>query len=152
MKSKPRGISRRQFVAACGAANLVSGALWQPGIAAAQRGPSRWQLPLDTDWSFGGNGRQSTGVTLPHCVAKLSWQDWDPAAWQNVWQYRRHFSLPGEFRNRRAFLQFDGVMVGASPAINGHALPEHLGGYLPFRYEITDWLTAGDNVLTVAVD
>ena len=26
--------------------------------------------------------------------------------------------------------------------INGHALPQHLGGYLPLRYEITDWLDA----------
>ncbi len=155
MKSKPHGISRREFVETCAVGNLASftlGALWQPGTAAAQRGPSRWQFPLDADWSFGGSGQQPAIITLPHCVAKLSWQDWDPAAWQNVWQYRRHFSPPGEFRNRRAFLQFDGVMVGASPAINGHALPEHLGGYLPFRYEITDWLTAGDNVLTVAVD
>jgi beta-galactosidase len=30
--------------------------------------------------------------------------------------------------------------------------PNTLGGYLPFRYEITDWLTGGDNVLAVAVD
>src|ERR1039458_6386990 len=43
-------------------------------------------------------------------------------------------------------------MTGASPAINGHALPEHLGGYLPFRYEISDWLTGGGNVLALAVD
>ena len=38
------------------------------------------------------------------------------------------------------------------PSVNGHPLPEHLGGYLPFRYEITDWLKNGENVLDVAVD
>jgi beta-galactosidase len=91
-------------------------------------------------------------ICLPHCVTKLSWQDWEPAAWEHVWAYRRHFSLPREFRNRRVFLEFDGVMVSAAPVINGHGLPEHLGGYLPFRHEITDWLTGGDNVLAVAVD
>jgi beta-galactosidase len=136
-----------------------------PGTARteSQTGPARWSVALDGDWLFGGRlsddatKRQFkdegfSRITLPHCVAKLSWQDWDPAAWEDVWAYRRHFSLPGEFRNRRLFVQFDGVMVGASPVINGHALPEHLGGYLPFRHEITDWIADGDNVLAVAVD
>jgi beta-galactosidase len=100
--------------------------------------------------TFDDNG--SSKITLPHCVSKLSWQDWDSAAWENVWAYRRHLSLPHEFRNRRVFLQFGGVMVGATPSINGHVLPEHLGGYLPFRYEIGHLLTGGDNVLDVAVD
>lgn len=34
------------------------------------------------------------------------------------------------------FVHFDGIMVAAVPAINGHALPPHVGGYLPFRQEI----------------
>ena len=96
--------------------------------------------------------RAFSKVTLPHSVAGLSWQDWDPAAWEDRWIYRRHFSLPAAFRNRRVFLHFGAVMVRASPVINGHVLPDHLGGYLPFRMEITDWLTEGDNVLDVAVD
>lgn len=114
-----------------------------------QRGASRYRFPLDGTWLF---GERLTPITLPHCVAKLSWQDWDPAAWQGVWNYRHHFAPPPEFRERRIFLQFESVMVGASPVINGHALPEHLGGYLPFEYEITGHLVPGDNVLSVAVD
>lgn len=131
--------------------------------AASPNGPARFEIPLNSNWLFGGKSnpgalepqfddRGFSRVTLPHCVAKLSWQDWDPAAWQDVWIYRRHFSLPREFRNRRVFIEFDGVMTASSPAINGHALPQHLGGYLPFRYEITDWLTPADNVLAVEVD
>lgn len=145
--SKQHGISRREFVP------LALGSWWQSRTAgaASPTGPALWSIPLEGDWLFEDKGRVSR-ITLPHCVAKLSWQDWDPAAWADVWTYRRHFSLPREFRNRRVFVQFDGVMVGASPAINGHALPEHLGGYLPFRYEITRWLTGADNVLGVAVD
>jgi beta-galactosidase len=42
-------------------------------------------------------------------------------------------------------------MVGAKPNLNGRALPEHYGGYLPFQYEITDSL-ADQNVLTLVVD
>lgn len=91
-------------------------------------------------------------IALPHCVSRLSWQNWEPAQWQDVWAYRRHFPLPPEAKNRRVFVEFDAVMTAATPFINGFALPEHLGGYLPFRYEITSHLTQGDNVLAVAVD
>ncbi len=168
MPEKGHGISRRKFVRNCTAgplAPLALSSLWLPGTARANAppGPAHFRLPLDGDWLFGGRVTADAmnkqfddagfpGVSLPHCVSRLSWQDWDPAAWEHVWAYRRHFSLPHEFRNRRVFLQFDGVMVGATPVINGHSLPEHLGGYLPFRYEITAWLTGGDNVLAVAVD
>ena len=96
--------------------------------------------------------RTFSKVTLPHAVSKLSWQNWDPAAWEDVWIYRRHFPLPPEAAGRRVFVEFEGVMTAASPAVNGHALPEHRGGYLPFRHEITNWLKPGENVIAVAVD
>jgi len=143
--------------AAASAATVASGS-----ALGAQAGPARSWLPLDGNWSFGKSSaeaarrefddRRMAKVTLPHCVAKLSWQDWDPAAWADVWIYRRHFSLPPAYRSRRVFLQFEGVMTAATPVINGHALTEHLGAYLPFRCEITEWLVGGDNVLAVVVD
>ncbi len=43
-------------------------------------------------------------------------------------------------------------MTGAKPVFNGTSLPEHLGGYLPFSYELTQWAKEGDNVLEVEVD
>lgn len=117
---------------------------------------------LNQNWLFGGklgdralNGSLDDSafskVTVPHCVTKLSWENWNPSDWENQWLYRRHFSLPKECQDRRVFLQFDGVMVGAKPALNGRALPEHYGGYLPFQYEITDSL-AEENILSLVVD
>lgn len=146
-----------------GAVTFASLAAGRPIVAAPQNGAARYHLPLDGDWLFGGkltddalrrefDDRGFSRVTLPHCVVPLSWQNWDPAAWESVWIYRRHFRLPPEARGRRVFAQFDGVMTAASPSINGQALPQHLGGYLPFRYEITSRLADGDNVLAVAVD
>ncbi len=85
-------------------------------------------------------------------MADLSWQNWDPASWQDVWLYRRHFSLPKEFAGRRVFVDFDGVMVSADVSINGTALPTHQGGYLPFSHELTHLLKENDNVLDVKVD
>jgi beta-galactosidase len=129
-------ITRREFAA-----------LPLAALAAAQQ-----RTPLDGPWLFSGPGVPETPVTLPHCVAELGWQDWDPAAWQKVWTYRKRFTVPAEYRGLRVFLKFDGVMVGATPTINGHALAEHLGGYLPFEYEITEHLKPGENELSIAVD
>ncbi len=147
-RTSKHGSSRREFARTCalGTASLAFGS------ALTAETKTEAVLPLDDNWLFRGPDKNFSKITLPHCVSKLSWQNWDPAAWENVWIYRRYFSVPKQFRNQRAFLQFDGVMVGATPVINGHSLPQHLGGYLPFRYEITAWLRSGDNLLEVAVD
>ena len=60
--------------------------------------------PFGTGWRFGpasAGGDQPefddsgfAEVTLPHTVTPLSWQDWDPAAWERVWMYRRRFDAP----------------------------------------------------------
>ncbi|HVU99791.1 MAG TPA: glycoside hydrolase family 2 TIM barrel-domain containing protein, partial [Verrucomicrobiae bacterium] len=137
-----------------------SGMASSSGSHAAQGGRV---IPLDQNWLFGGElvpaalgaGFDDSGfdrITLPHCATKLSWQNWDWEGWQKVWCYRRHFSLSDEPANARVFLDFEGVMVGTQPVINGHELPKHLGGYLPFSYEITDWVKPGKNVLALAVD
>jgi beta-galactosidase len=91
-------------------------------------------------------------ITLPHSVTSLSWKNWHPDAWQDVWAYRRHFSLPDRMRGQRIFLRFERVMAAASVTVNGHALPQHLGGFLPFDYEITSLVRDQDNVISVAVD
>lgn len=172
-KSLPRrcALSRRDFVraSAIGSSALALapvlrwGDISAPAGRRGDAGAASRILAFDRDWLFGERLNSFAGVsksddagfapvTLPHCVAKLSWQNWDPAAWQDVWIYRRHFTLPQELRPLRIFLQFDGVMVGAKPTINGQDLPQHLGGYLPFQYELTEWLKDGENTLDVTVD
>jgi beta-galactosidase len=160
-------VTRRKFLSGCGAAVLSSlGA--GSGLAVRQsanerRGPARIVFPLDRDWLFGGrvkaDGAESASddsgfspITLPHCVTPLSWQNWDAAAWEGVFSYRRRFSTPEAFENRRVFLKFDGVMVTANVSLNGTALPAHKGGYLPFTHEITNMLSKGSNLLDVKVD
>lgn len=161
-------VSRRDFVrwSTLGVITLASGTLvscLSSKAVSSSKGSASRTISLDQDWLFGGEFRQGalapefddTGfskVNLPHCVADLSWQDWNPEDWQKIWAYRRHFTLSKELQNMRVFLHFDGVMVGASPAINGYELPSHLGGYLPFSYEITNWINEGKNLLSVTVD
>ena len=164
---KQNQLSRRTFVRSCaaGAATLATGSLWglAPAGKGSRTGPAQLLFALDQDWLFGGkvdpdakgthvDESAFTKITLPHCVTKLSWQEWDAASWQDVWLYRRRFSVPKEFANRRVFVKFEGVMVSSEASINGTPLPAHQGGYLPFTYELTPSLKASGNVLDLKVD
>ena len=153
-------ISRRNAIRGC-AALALSPALH--GEQPARARPATRELLLNQDWLFSAqsdpaaleldfNDTDYSRITVPHCVTPLSWQNWDPAIWQKLWIYRRHFDLPPGFAGRRLFLEFDHVMAAATPAINGHALAQHLGGFLPFRYEVTQFLKPQGNVLAVTVD
>jgi beta-galactosidase len=126
-------------------------------------GPAQFAFPLDTNWLFGGKFNPAgldpgfddstfSQITLPHSVVPLSWRKWDPDTWQDVWIYRRHFDIPSQLRGSRLFLHFDRVMAAATPALNGHRLPQHLGGFLPFEYEISALSRDKNNVLAVSVD
>ena len=165
-------VSRRKFIGNCAAMAALQPASsllgWSANLASANLQSPR-RLPLDADWLFGGKFTSAvmasefddsafTPVSLPHSVVPLSWQKWDPDSWQNVWVYRRRFSVPREWRDQRLFLHFDRVMAGATLAVNGHSLEPHLGGFLPFVREITRLVGNGknsgdgDNTLALEVD
>ncbi len=159
-------LSRRDFVRNCVLSASALAALPIVGCCTGGKtssGPSSRTVSLSKNWLFGGklnpealapgfDDSSFEKITLPHCATHLSWQNWDWKDWQDVWCYRRHFTLPENFKSQRVFLDFDGVMVGTEPTINGSTLPKHLGGYLPFHYEITNYVKDGGNVLAVAVD
>lgn len=167
MKTAPQ--SRRAFILNCAAsatvltaAPILGGWTLDGTHAPGERGPASRTFSLNQNWLFGGRLDASAvsadfddasfaRVTLPHCVANLSWEKWGPAQWEDVWVYRRHFRLPEEHKGNRVFLHFDRAMAAVTPVLNGHALPEHRGGYLPFEYEITGLLEES-NVLAVKVD
>ena len=137
------------------------------GITRTGEQPTGLAFSMNTNWLFGGqytSGSESSffddsnfaPVTLPHTVTSLSWQNWDYPAWQQVWIYRRHFNggrlLDPHRPGNRILVDFDGVMVNASVAINDQVVSTHQGGYLPFSAELTGKVTSGDNLLAVVVD
>jgi beta-galactosidase len=93
-------------------------------------------------------------ITLPHTVSPLSWGNWDPAAWETLWVYRKHFTAPRlpDGSRGRVFVDFDGVMVNATVLVNGTEVSQHQGGYLPWQTELTGHLEGRDNVLALIVD
>ncbi len=163
------GLSRRGLFQA-GAAGSASFVLGASSARAAKRSkqpvpkPPRVTKTYDFNqgWRFGGvysGGSQDPGfpdhrfrlVTLPHTVVPLSWGNWNPAAWEQVWIYRKHFSSDTLLLGR-TFIDFDGVMTDATVYLNGTQVAQHQGGYLPFSAELTDDLLPGANVLAVVVN
>ena len=67
------------------------------------------------------------------------------------WLYRKTFTLPADFCKARTLLHFGAVDQIAEVTLNGVSLGIHEGGYLPFSFDVTDALTAGENTLTVNV-
>jgi beta-galactosidase len=163
------GLTRRALLraGALGGASLAVGAT----AARAATKPPAASVPVPSltatydfnqGWRFGGiyrAGSQSPGyddadfsrVNLPHTVVPLSWGDWEPMRWEELWIYRKRFSAD-TLELGRVFLDFDGVMTNATVYLNGVELAQHLGGYLPFSVELTDNLGAGENDLGVVVD
>ena len=148
--------------------NLTGARACLPGaspVAAGKlcrRRPGNWAPgPFNTGWVFGAydGGSEQPGyqdahlrpITLPHCVTELSWQRWNPEAWEHVWVYRRTFDGTN-LLNGRVLVDFDDVMVNATVLINGQTVATHMGGYLPFSAELTGHLKPGDAVLAVVVD
>ena len=164
-------VGRREFlrVTAAGAAGVAAwSVLGQRGARAAATstspplGPASKVVRFDTGWLFGvaSVGSDQPGfddsgfqtVELPHTVTKLSWQEWDPATWEKVWAYRKHFDAPADASRMRVFADFAAAMTKSSPVLNGHALPGRAGGYLPFTAELTDYLRPRGNVLAMTLD
>jgi len=65
--------------------------------------------------------------------------------------YRKVFSLPEGFRKDRVILHFGAVDQECRVFLNGIQLGAHKGGYLPFSFDISQELKAGENVLTLCV-
>ena len=110
-----------------------------------------WQFHRDETHRLVSAGQVPPGawsaVDLPHAARIEARVPQDP--WQGTVFYKKRFDVtlrPGE----RAILRFEGVMNVADVWLNGRHLGQHLGGYLPFAFDITDALeAAGGNELVV---
>ncbi|WP_247004429.1 glycoside hydrolase family 2 protein [Halosolutus gelatinilyticus] len=91
---------------------------------------------------------EANPVDVPHI-----WQEDDGLrGYAGTAWYNRTFRIdPTELESKRVFVEFGAVDYWATVWVNGERVGENRGGYLPFEFEITDAITAGENALTVAV-
>jgi hypothetical protein len=65
--------------------------------------------------------------------------------------YRRSFTVPADWKGQRVMLNFGAVDYQCEVFINDKSVGKHQGGYDPFTFDITDYLTQGEQSITVKV-
>lgn len=69
-----------------------------------------------------------------------------------VW-YRKHFRIPEKHRNKKVFIEFEGVRQGADFYVNGQHIGLHENGVMAVGFDITSYLHFGkENVIAVRID
>ena len=67
-----------------------------------------------------------------------------------VW-YRKHFRLP-DLKNKKVFIEFEGVRMAGDFYLNGEYLGYHENGVMAIGFDLTPYIKSGDNVLAVRLD
>ncbi len=67
------------------------------------------------------------------------------------WLYKRMFSVAEDFNRGRVLLHFGAVDQIARVWVNDSFVGEHTGGYIPFSFDITKAVQAGENRLRVEI-
>lgn len=92
-------------------------------------------------------------ITLPHTTRIVPHHNFDVDEYAFVSTYRKRFRLPEPRQGRRVWIDFDGAMIASTVSINGYTFPEFRGGYVPFSFDITDYVNDdGENLLTLRLD
>ena len=65
--------------------------------------------------------------------------------------YTRNFDIPNNFKKDKIMLHFGAVDQVCNVFVNGKAVGSHVGGYIPFSLDITEFCQETGNVLSVEV-
>jgi len=92
-------------------------------------------LDLPHDWSIEGKIDRATGLY----PGGIGW-------------YRKELPWDSSWKERKVYVDFDGVFMNSDVWINGHHLGHRPYGYISFRYDLTPYLKPGNNIMAVRVD
>ena len=112
-----------------------------PGAQQPNFADASWRdVDLPHDWSIEGPFSDAAGSARRSLPTGIGW-------------YRKRFSIPESYRDRKVVIEFDGVYQLSEVWINGQYLGKRPYGYISFCYDLTPHLKfGGDNVIAVKVD
>ena len=141
-------------------------------LCSASFAQQRQEIVLSDNWQFSYDRQQWQTVSVPHdwAIAGPFDKKWDlqvvrieqngekeateksgrsgALPWIGKGYYRRKLPIPSDFSGR-AELLFDGAMAEPTVYVNGKKAGYWAYGYNSFRVDISDFITTGDNELTV---
>ena len=114
-----------------------------------------WEFEIDSassgiDRALHTKEHLSGKITLPFCpespLSGVGNRDFMAAVW-----YKRSIKITAEeLEGKRVILHFGAADYETRLWVNGKSVGmPHFGGYTPFSYDITDFLSTGENILTV---
>ncbi|MBQ9845093.1 MAG: glycoside hydrolase family 2 [Oscillospiraceae bacterium] len=106
-----------------------------------------WQLSLKKDNTTGLVG----SITVPYPPESRISGIGRPLGNGEKYLYKKVFNIEKSFIRDRVFIHFGAVDQLAKVWINNQFVGEHIGGYLPFSLDITEFITAGENKVLVEV-
>lgn len=122
------------------------------------------RIYINDDWKFTEHysdtlledGFDDSGmerVRLPHTCKELPFHYFDEHLYQMVSGYRKIFTAPESWREKRVILTIDGAAHDSEVFLNGEKVGEHHCGYTAFSMDLSGKLRYGtENILVVKVD
>ncbi len=116
---------------------------------------SKWRdVTLPHDWSIEGPISKLNTFSMSYKVENPQYikfyQGFFPVG---IGWYRKRFRLPGNYKGKKVFVEFEGVYRNSDVWMNGRFLGNHKSGYTPIIYDITDYLNFGkENIIALRVD
>lgn len=115
----------------------------------------------DFDFDFGISGKErklyendglSKKITVPFCpeskLSGIEYTDFMNCVW-----YMKKFEQPVGWTNEgRVFIHFGAVDYKTTVYVNKQEVGTHIGGYTSFKFDITDYITDGENIVCVCAE
>ncbi|MFV0426784.1 MAG: glycoside hydrolase family 2 TIM barrel-domain containing protein [Beutenbergiaceae bacterium] len=138
---------------------------WAPSLSEASAdfmdpatSVSSWDtVQVPHNWQLDGFGDPDNG-DLIYLNEAHPWQGYEeivpptiPTQGASIGSYRRTFEVPQPWQERRIVLAFAGVKSAFTVWVNGQEVGYSEDSYTPAEFDITDAVTAGENVVAVQV-
>ena len=111
-------------------------------------------MSLNGEWDFELNTVSVTTeytekILVPFCPESAASGIECAVLPEHFMHYRKVFTLPESFKNKKVFLHFGAVDQTCTVYLNGTELGSHEGGYLPFSFDVSKLVEDGENVIAV---
>ncbi len=115
-------------------------------------------------WKFGGKMLQADKaltadytkweeVSIPHTWNTKDSEDGGGNYLRTSYWYHKEFEVDSKIDGKRVYIEFLGANTKTDLYVNGEKVGDtHKGGYTAFRFDVTDYVKSGKNVMDVRVD
>ena len=113
-----------------------------------------WQFEIDHGNSGAARGlfrdgaEYSMKINVPFCpqseLSGIGYKDFMASVW-----YKRELEVTSDMLKGRVFLHFGAVDYKATLYVNEKLVGTHVGGYVSFKFDITDYVNEGSNLIVL---